>query len=222
MVYWPYFAVDVVFFTAIAYSIMILTTRRNRASPIEKTGQQLHRNIATAIITLGCFGLLLDLWVGLTFSFIVNGYCSGNLNSLSCHYLYDYSPLFLPAGVGGALVSCGLLIFYLTTRRGSSRSVRSEKTIRQDSWLNRTGLVVASYIIVPILIMRALLRLGSTWSGFPLVYAGPCGLQIAGDLSWCYNLIWFGFWVDSMFFTALGYASIVLLYQIFFRIHSQT
>lgn len=211
---WPNFAVDVLFFTAIAYSIMFLAVRRKEASLMTTAGLQWSKNVSLAIVALGCFNLLLDLWTALTSSFIVNGYCAGTLNNLNCNYVYDYSPLFLPAAVGGILVSSGLLIFYLVRRRGPRETQRSQETIGHDSWLGRTGLVIPSYIIVPILTVAVLLRVGSKWSGFPLLYAGPCSLLVYGDLSWCYTFIWFGFWIDSMFFTALGYASIVLLSRI--------
>ncbi len=211
---WIYFAVDVVFFTAVAYSILFLAQRRKDASSVKNTGLQLPWIIATALISLGFFALLLDLWNGLTSSFIVNGYCAGTINNLTCNYVYDYSPLFLPAAVGGILVASGLLIYYLIRRHRTRETQRSKETIVQYPWLSRTGLVKAFYIIIPILTMSVLFHLGPKWSGFPLVYAGRCLLQVYGDLSWCYTFIWFGFWVDSMFFTALGYACIILLSRI--------
>ena len=78
----------------------------------------------------------------------------------------------------------------------------------------RASVRLLAYIAVPTATVILLLALAvlHAWSGFPANYAGPCSIElIAGNLGWCYTLIWDGFWVDALFYTAMGYGTLILV-----------
>ncbi len=174
------------------------------------------RNVGRASIALGAFLFVLVIWHGLTSSFIVGGGCSGYVTSngisvyTNCTYVYDYSPLYLPAFVGAVLFSLGMLTtFKIVPHITANLPLRSRENSRPAERYFR----LLSYISVPATTVFFLLSLAAlqVWSGFPATYAGPCLIQVTGNLSGCYTFIWEGFWVDAIFYTAIIYGIAILV-----------
>ncbi len=172
------------------------------------------RNVRKTSIALGAFLFVLVILHGLTSSFIVSGNCSGYATpngsvNTNCTYIYDYSPLYLPAFLGAVLFSFAMLTTLLLPRTASNLPQANPEKSRPARAVR-----LLTYISVPTATVFLLLALASlhAWSGFPATYAGPCLIAlIPGNLSWCYTLIWEGFWVDALFYTAMGYGIVMFL-----------
>lgn len=149
----------------------------------------------------------------LTTAFVVNGHC-GNT---ACIPIYDASPLFLPSFYGAVLFSVGTIMIFLIGPRANSNKPDDFGPSRS----RKTTVLLVAYAAVPICVFLLLLSNAnlnlvhlSTWSGFPATYynAGCLASLIVGPFSLtpCYTLIWEGFWIDMLFYTAWSYAIIIL------------
>ncbi len=176
------------------------------------------RNVAKASIALGAFLFALVLWHGLTSSFIVSGGCTGYVTSngvsvyTNCNYIYDYSPLYLPALLGSVLFSFGTLTAFVILPRTMSDLPEGDQAQSRPARLNVRSLF---YIGVPFATVLFLLGLAvlQAWSGFPVAYAGGCPIVLAlgNPLGICFSLFWEGFWIDALFYAAIGYGIILFL-----------
>jgi hypothetical protein len=81
----------------------------------------------------------------------------------------------------------------------------------------RLEVLLYSHIAVPFVTVILLLALAGlhAWSGSPVTYVGTClGILIlfpGVQVGWCYSLIWDGFWIDTLLYTATGYGIIIFL-----------
>jgi hypothetical protein len=186
-------------------------------------GSETVRNVGLALIALGVSLVGLVIWRGLTSSFVV-GYVTnpggslppncigsnGNLNP-NCA-ISDYSPLYISLFVGLGLVSIGILMVALTgIRTGSNLQGK-----RGEFSVDKLVVLLLSYSMVPVVTVLLLLTLANShvWSGSPATYVGPCGILLLRpgiQGGWCYTLIWDGFWIDMLLYTAIGYGIIIFL-----------
>lgn len=119
--------------------------------------------------------------------------------------------------LGLVLFSFGALTVSMT---GLFTVSKTRKGDRAKSGSIRLAALLCSYIAVPVVTVLLLLALANmqAWSGSPVTYAGPCGgigiLSPGIRGGWCYAVLWDGFWIDTLLYTATGYGIIIFLSMI--------
>jgi len=137
---------------------------------------------------------------------------------LESAYYITNSPPHLPIIVGVGLFSFGTL----TMGGGSSKL----KEISAESKVGRTFVLLLSYVAVPICVFLLLLSAANLHAvylynhpyatdsypwGFPATYVEGClAVLVTGPIGPCYGIVWDGFWIDALFYTAWGYGFIIL------------
>lgn len=139
------------------------------------------------------------------------------LFGLDSQYYFTNSPPYLPIILGVCLFSFGTL-----TIGGSSKL----KEIGSESKFGRTFVFLLSYVAVPVCVFLLLLSAANLHAvylynhpyatdtypwGFPAAYVEGClAILVPGPSGPCYGVVWDGFWIDALIYTACGYAIIIL------------